>query len=231
MHLFILGATGRTGVLALRYALEQGHNVTVLVRNQAAVETHPNLTIIEGSVLCKTDIDRAFTAAGTPVDAALQFLNSPRASDGPWAKWHGPARLIADSTALVTEALRNQQRPHGAPKPRLVVLSALGAGESRKVAGYFVRFMTDHTNVGYTYEDHNAVDAEIEGNCADKVAWTSAMAVFFSGAGVKPVKTFTATGTGFSMFITRESTARWMVDVACGKFGDEFANQRVVMSN
>ncbi len=80
-----------------------GHHVTVLVRNADAVEAHPNLTIVEGSVLSAPDVDRAFAASGTPVDAVLQFLNSRRIYDFPWARFIGPAGLLADSTALATK--------------------------------------------------------------------------------------------------------------------------------
>src|SRR5947207_1907226 len=110
-----------------------GHRVTVLVRNTSAIVPHANLTVVEGSVLSETDMDNAFTAAGLPVDAALQFLNPQRASSNPWAKFLGPPRLLADATAYAAQALRRQQRHADGHKPRLVAMNALGTGESRKV--------------------------------------------------------------------------------------------------
>lgn len=203
----------------------------MLVRNASAVEAHPNLTIVEGSVLSEPDMDKAFKAAGTPVEAVLQFLNPRRTSDFPWAKFIGPANLLRESTAIATRLLRRQQRPAGASKPRLVVMSALGVGESRAVAGYIVRFFMDYSNVGITYEDHNAVDAEIEGNCGSDVLWTNALASGLVGTGIKPIRTFEPTESGASSMVTRESIARWMVDVATGKLGDKFSDRRVIVSN
>ena len=136
-----------------------------------------NLTVVEGSVLLEEDVERAFKAAGIPVDAALQFLNPHRASNNPWAKFLGPPRLLADATAHAAQALSRQQPLANGRKPRLVVMNALGAGKSREVTPFITRLFIDYSNVGKTYEDHNAVDAEIEGNCEENVVWTLALAV------------------------------------------------------
>jgi putative NADH-flavin reductase len=49
MHIFISGATGRNGRLALADALSRDHTVTVLARDPSSLTPHPNLTIIKGS--------------------------------------------------------------------------------------------------------------------------------------------------------------------------------------
>ncbi|KAF2122420.1 hypothetical protein BDV96DRAFT_640460 [Lophiotrema nucula] len=231
MHLVILGATGRSGVHAYQYALAQGHHVTVLVRKASGIEPHENLTVVEGTVQSASDMDRAFAASGIAVDAALIYLNAPRKSENPWAKFLGPPRLIADATANAARALRQQKRSSDTYKPRLVVMSAIGVGESRAVAPFITRFIIDYSNVGKTYEDHAAVDAEIDGNCGTAIDWTVVMPVALIGAGNKPVKTFTPTETGASFSISRESCAKWMVEVATREHGTEFNNRRVIISN
>lgn len=195
------------------------------------MKPHDNLTIVEGSVQSQSDMDRAFAASGIVVDAAIIYLNAPRKSDAPWAEFIGPPRLIADATANAARALRQQKRPSDANKPRLVVMSAVGVGESRSAAPLITRLLVDYTNVGKTYEDHAAVDAEIEGNCGTAVEWTLAMPVPLKDAGDKPVRAFTPTKSKASFFITRESCAKWMVQVAAGELGTEFSNRRVVISN
>lgn len=50
-----------------------GYNVTVLVRDSAAVEPHANLTIVQGSVTSQDDLDKVFAGAAVPVDAVLSF--------------------------------------------------------------------------------------------------------------------------------------------------------------
>uniref|UniRef100_A0A8H7MZ20 NAD(P)-binding domain-containing protein n=2 Tax=Bionectria ochroleuca TaxID=29856 RepID=A0A8H7MZ20_BIOOC len=232
MHLLILGATGRTGVYGYKYALEQGYHVTVLTRPDSSVPPQENLTVVEGSVMSETDMERAMTAAGVPVDATLHFLNPHRASDSPWAKFLGPPRLMAEAAALAARGLRRQQQQRpGAHKPRMVVLNAIGAGQSRAVLPWCARVFFDYTNISYTYKDHAAVDSEIEGNCQDDVRWTVAYAVGLSDEGAVPVKTFGLKETGFSFHITRESLARWMVDVAAGESKGDFDNRRVIVSN
>ncbi|KAJ3548773.1 hypothetical protein NM208_g842 [Fusarium decemcellulare] len=230
MHLLILGATGKTGTFAYQYALELGYHVTILVRNTSNISPHERLTIAKGSVLSEADTRYAFRASGIPVDSVLQCLNPVRANDwNPWAKFYGPARLLADATAIAARVLREQQP--GEHKPRLIAMNALGAGESRKVSPLITKFIIDYSNIGKTYEDHNAVDAEIEENCGDEVLWTVVLAAALSQEGRKPVRTFGHTESGASFSITRESCARWMVDVAGGKMGDEFSNKRVIVSN
>ena len=175
-------------------------------------------------------MERAFAAAGVPVDAVIVFLNPLRASGNPWANFIGPPRLIADSTTNAAQTLRAQQPLEGS-KPRLVIMNALGVGESYGVTPYLARFMMSYSNVSKTYEDHNAVNDEIEANCGDAISWTLALAVGLSGGGTAPVKSFACDEGGASMFITRESCARWMVDVASGGLGDQFSNKRVIVSN
>ncbi|KAJ5233072.1 hypothetical protein N7468_006028 [Penicillium chermesinum] len=230
MHFLILGATGRTGVHGLKYSLEQGHSVTVLARNTSSIEPHPNLTIIEGSVLSEDDMDRAITSTGKPVDAVLVFLNSARVSLNPWAQFVGPPRLMADAVANAARALRTKQSDVS-QKPRLVVMNAMGSGESYNVTPYLFRLMINFSNIGKTYEDHNAVDAEIEENCGDEISWTLVLAVGLRGEGVLPVKTFAQNESPASTLITRESCAKWMVDVAAGDMNEEFSNKRVIVCN
>jgi putative NADH-flavin reductase len=49
MHIFISGATGRNGRIALDNALSRNHTVTVLTRNPSSLPSNPNLTIIQGT--------------------------------------------------------------------------------------------------------------------------------------------------------------------------------------
>jgi putative NADH-flavin reductase len=208
-----------------------GYTVTALARSAEKLDKHDRLTIVEGDVLAEADVVRAFAAKGVPVDAVIQTLNSRRTSDFPWAKFVGPARYIADSTALLAGGLHTQEQQPAAHKARLVVLSALGVGESHAVQPFLSRTIVEHSNILKTYNDHNAANDEIEKNCGKDVDFTVVMAAMLADDGNKPVKIFQATQKGASMSITRESVARWMVDVAAGKHGDEFSNKRVILSN
>lgn len=177
---------------------------------------------------------KAFNATGVPVDAVVIFLNAPRAGQNPWGKFLGPPRLIADSMGNAVRALRAQRNADAsadAKLPRLVVMNALGTGESYAVTPYIVRFMIRFSNVSESYKDHEAVSEEIEGVCGDEVLWTLPLPVGLKGGGLEEIKTFGSTESGASLFVTRESCARWMVDVAVGREGGKFDNKRVIVSN
>lgn len=138
---------------------------------------------------------------------------------------------MADATRNVARTLRQQHRTSGI-KRRLVVMNAIGAGKTREVAPWLAKFLIDYHNpTAKIYKDHDAVDAEIEENCGSDIRWTLAMAVGLGNSGLKRVRTFSPLESGASWFITRQSCAKWMVDVAVGDMGDEFSNRRVIVSN
>lgn len=181
--------------------------------------------------MSEEDMQRAFKASGTPVNAVVIFLNAQRVGNKPWGKFIGPPGLVADATRLVTRTLRAQKQHLAGQKPRLVIMSALGVGDSYAVTPYIIRFVMKYTNVSKSYDDHNVVNDEIEKNCEDDVIWTLPLPVGLKEDGRNDVKTFDSTETGAGLFITRESCARWMVDVAVGKMSEKFDNKRVIVSN
>lgn len=60
MKISIFGATGRVGQEILDHTLNDGHDVTILVRNKEKIaHTHKHLNIIEGNALNKRDVEEA----------------------------------------------------------------------------------------------------------------------------------------------------------------------------
>ena len=158
-HILLFGASGRTGKLVLDYALEQGHQVTALVRNASKITARDRLAIVVGTPLNVEDVQKA--SSGT--DAVIVALNNVRTSDLPWAKQVSPPRFMADSVAnAVTAMATNGAR-------RIVIISANGVGDSRDYAIAPIRFLVKRTNLGTTYADHDLVDAEIRNTDTD---WT-----------------------------------------------------------
>ncbi|MGO4527958.1 NAD(P)-dependent oxidoreductase [Paenibacillus sp. 2TAF8] len=73
MHILVLGATGRVGSHIVKYALQDGHQVTALVRTPDKIDTqHDRLTIIEGNVLEPKDLLHAMQG----VDGVISALNT-----------------------------------------------------------------------------------------------------------------------------------------------------------
>ena len=147
-HLILLGATGRTGRLAVDYALAEGHTLTALVREPAKLEARPGLTLVTGTPEREADIEHAFAVA-VPADGVVIALNNVRTSDMPWARQISPPRFMADAVRYTTDAMNR----HGVE--RIAVISAFGVGDSLTVMPSYLRWLIKHTNLGKTYADHN----------------------------------------------------------------------------
>ncbi len=102
MNLVILGATGRTGRLAVEQALAAGHTVTALVRSPEKLTIrNSTLRVVAGKATDSGDLARALEGA----DAVISTLG-------------GGESVIADSTAAIVAAA------HQTGVRRVVVLSS-----------------------------------------------------------------------------------------------------------
>jgi putative NADH-flavin reductase len=198
--ILVLGATGRTGEHVVNYALANGHSVTALVRNPAKLAQRAGLTIVEGTPESQGDIAAAI--AGT--DAVVSALGNVRTSDMPWAKQVSPPDFM-------TEATRNTVKLMGANGlRRIVIVSALGVGDSTSSTPAYLRWTVKYTNLGSTYADHNKLDAEIRQADVD---WTLLRAVLLTDSmKVKPTRVRFVPDKPASMRISRRAVARFAVD-------------------
>jgi putative NADH-flavin reductase len=124
MRLLVLGASGRTGRELLAGALDHGDDVTALVRDAGRLALdHERLHVMLGSVTDPATVDRA--VAGH--DAVLCAL-------GP----SSPRELLRTELMRTSVAplVRAMERRH---VPRLILLSALGAGASAQRAPRIAR--------------------------------------------------------------------------------------------
>jgi putative NADH-flavin reductase len=113
--LLLLGATGLTGRQLLAQALEQGHEVTALVRDPGKLSAeHPRLRTVVGSATDPAVVDDALEGR----DAVLCALGtrSPRSLIS--------CSLMSDSMRALVPAMKRRG------VSRLVLLSALGVGQS-----------------------------------------------------------------------------------------------------
>lgn len=97
MKLMMFGATGKTGVLFVNKALEEGYEVTAYVRNPAKMTmANDKLTIIEGSVL---DLD-SVTTAMKGQDVVVSCLGGDD---------NNKSTVLTDMTKVITEAMKQTQ--------------------------------------------------------------------------------------------------------------------------
>ncbi|MBC5763560.1 NAD(P)-dependent oxidoreductase [Ramlibacter albus] len=115
MKVLILGATGGTGRHLVTQALEQGHEVTVLVRNPAKLgELQPRVRAIQGSL---PEGGEALQAAVRGQDAVISSLGLGNGTN--------PDGLMERSVPAIVAAMRS------AGVKRLVHISAFGVGPTK----------------------------------------------------------------------------------------------------
>src|SRR5215472_14001343 len=97
MRLFVLGATGRTGVEFLDLALAHGHDVTAFVRSPGKITRRdPRLVVVPG----KVDEATSMATGMTGHDAVVSVLGPQ-----PWEAVVAGTTLMRDSTTAALAAM------------------------------------------------------------------------------------------------------------------------------
>ncbi len=145
MRILLLGASGRTGKHILETALQQGHIVHALVRNEQKIRlAHPNFLLFEGTPANK----QSLAAAMQGCEAIINALNISRKSDWPWAGLRTPK----DFLPVVAQHIIELAPAHSIH--RYIFISAWGVAETKKdIPGWF-RWMIDNSNLRYPYQGH-----------------------------------------------------------------------------
>ena len=108
MNTLIVGATGATGRLLVEELLNRDHQVKVIVRSAAklpeAVANHPNLTVVEASLLDLTDAELTQHTKG--IDAVASCLGHNLTFKGVYGH---PRRLVTDATRRLSEAIKRNK--------------------------------------------------------------------------------------------------------------------------
>ncbi|SHI75254.1 Putative NADH-flavin reductase [Arenibacter nanhaiticus] len=125
MKLLIIGGTGKTGRQLIAQALEQGHQVTAMVRKPGKVKlTHSHLRVCKGNVLSLPDL----TAAVQNQDAVLSALGHKR--------FFIKTSILSQGTKNIILAMEKQQ------VKRLIAITSLGINDSRyKLGLYYTLFV------------------------------------------------------------------------------------------
>ena len=141
MRIAVVGATGPTGRLVLERLLAHGHDVVAYVRRPDALSPAERLTIKGGELSNRA----AFAAAIDGCDAIISTLGSRSWSERAFMATHLP---------YVTDAMVD------AGVPRLVLMSALGAGplppRTRGVARIIFTIMSR-----FIFADRTCSEAEL----------------------------------------------------------------------
>jgi putative NADH-flavin reductase len=149
MKFLVLGATGRTGVLFVKMALDRGHQVTALVRRaNATVDSRAHT--ITGDV---TDA-AVIAAAARDHDAIISTLGVKSARETP--------TLVTDTVRAVVGSAKVSG------VDRFIIVSAFGVGDSLAKASFLVGPLF-RTVLRKTYADKAASEVLLK---ASDLRWT-----------------------------------------------------------
>jgi putative NADH-flavin reductase len=158
MNIAVFGSTGGTGRQVVEQALAQGHQVTAFVRDPGRVPLQdPRLRLVVGDALDPDCVAEA--VAGQ--EAVVVTLGGHGQKD---------PNVRAEGTANVIGAMQAQG------VPRLVVVSAGGAGDSYQEVPFFLKALIK-TVMKNTYTDHDRQERFIQESDLDWVIVRPAMLV------------------------------------------------------
>lgn len=151
MKLVIFGATGSTGRQIVEQALGQGHAVTALTRNPAALDIqHANLETIQGDVMNFTSVERAVRGQ----DAAICVLGGGKNLTGT-VRSQGTQNIIQ---AMEKTGVR-----------RLICQSTIGAGESWENLNFYWKYVMFGFILRNVLADHQRQEKAVKQSNLD---WT-----------------------------------------------------------
>jgi putative NADH-flavin reductase len=150
MKVLVIGATGRSGEALVSESLAAGHSVTAFVRD-AALYKKADVRVVVGDVLDSAAVDVAIAGQDAVIDAL-----------GGKTPWKVTTMETKAAHNIVNAMQRNGVR-------RLLKISAVGAGDSVKNAGFFNEHPLMKTFLRGLLVDKAGMEAEIEGSNLD---WT-----------------------------------------------------------
>jgi len=197
MKVIIFGATGFSGQGILAGALQQGHEVTILVRDASKVPIkHKNLTLVEGNVLDPQTVASVLHHQ----EAVIQCLGVGGKGDGK------PTTFISDATKVIVDEMQKQNIR------RLIAMSNVGAGNSiafqpwfftKIILPYFMKWLK------VIIEDKNRMEPIIMNSSLD---WTIVRCPNIVGKPAKGTCNATLDGKGLKLSIALPDLSKFMVD-------------------
>jgi putative NADH-flavin reductase len=197
MKIILFGATGYSGRAILAEALQQGYEVTVLVRNASKIQSqHPNLTIVEGDVLDESVVASVLKHQ----EVVIQCLGIGGKGDGK------PSTFISDATKIMIDEMKKQQ------VHRLIAMSNVGAGNSvafqpwfftNLILPYFMKWLK------VIIEDKNRMEAIIMNS---ELNWTIVRCPNIVDKSAKGTVTATLDGKDLKLSVTLTDMAAFIVN-------------------
>jgi uncharacterized protein YbjT (DUF2867 family) len=193
MKLAVLGATGITGGLAVKLALEQGNEVVALVRDPKKLPLqHQNLTVVAGNPLSESDLEKCLQGSS----AVIHCLGVGGKGDGK------TTTLISDSVKAVIAVMQKQGIR------RLVCMSNVGAGGSGTWFANWIFIPLFLKWLVPIIEDKDRMEKALSESSVD---WVSVRLPNIIEGADKPIR-ISESGRGIGLSITARSAARFLLE-------------------
>jgi len=144
MKILILGISGRTGRLVAEEVLKRGHKVSGIARDPARVNV-TGAEIVQGTPYEIETVRKAIDGC----DAVVSTLSLFPATQGLFSRVKTPLDFMSVSIKNCLTLMKERGIK------RIVVMTALGVGDSRMEVPGFFRILIKISNIGHAYADHN----------------------------------------------------------------------------
>jgi putative NADH-flavin reductase len=147
VNILVVGASQGTGALAVRAALDKGHHVTAFARRTRKLELeHERLKKLAG------DFHDPISVVSAVVGHDAVIVTASAAS---LSAFKENPRYFSQGTGYVIDAMQKSG------VKRLVVLSALGTGDSRQLLNPVVRLLMVDWLLKVPFEDHARQEEQV----------------------------------------------------------------------
>lgn len=215
MKILVLGITGRTGQLVAAEAIKRGHKVAGIARDPSKI-TVKEAEIVKGTPYDFDTVRKAMIGC----EAVISTLNVFPPSDGLFGKIKSPLDTMSVSMTNTVKAMKEKNLK------RIVVMTALGVGDSSKEIPAFFSFIVKVSNIRHAYYDHEAQEKVLENSDLD---WTIVRPVGLNDKNDNLSILFNLKGVGkIKTSISRNAVAHFILD--CIEKG-QFIRQKPGISN
>lgn len=205
MKVLVLGAGGKTGQRVVAEALGAGHEVTAFVREPA--EFDDGVKLVVGDAMTAADVDGALAGQDAVIDAIGG--KTPYKDSG----------LEASTARVLLAAMGNKGIR------RLLVISALGVGDSGGQASFFYEHVLMNTMLRGVASDKGKMEQEVE--AARDIEFTIVRpGLLTDDEDAPPLRVFTGEETAHKT--ARRDLARFLVAQVDS---DQYSRQAVVVAN
>ena len=217
MKILILGGTGRLGKELVKEALQRGHDINILVREESTIfDNQPHLTLFRGLPTDKITLEKAMQGC----EVLLSALNISRTSDFPFAPLRTPKDFLSKTATNIVELLPQTSVKHA------IIVTAQGTNETKKDIPFWFRWIIDFTNVKYPYLDHEKQE-NIFKNSTEP--WTIIRPVgLTNNTTPKPIQVSLNNKPQPTLTISRSDTAKFMLNEA---ENPQYIGKMVTLSN